>query len=172
MPGDGLDDPWIEVGRVLGPFGVKGAVKVEPWAAPDESVLVSAGRWRLTLRGGQSLDLPVRSVSVRSDVLIAEVDPAPSREEVIGWKGATVSVPRSMFPAPADDEYYWADLIGCEVVDVAGRRLGAVARVEEMGADPLLRVSDRLLIPFIEPYVVSVSLAERRIVVDWSEDWS
>ena len=44
--------------------------------------------------------------------------------------------------------------------------------VLDLGADPLLQVDGRLLIPFVDAYVGTVDLAARRIVVDWFEDWS
>ncbi len=147
-------------------------MKVEPWAPPDESVLLHAGWWRMSHRSDPDRDLQVRSVHPRPDCLIAELEPQPTREDILQWKGATLSVRRSAFPVPADGEYYWADLIGCQVVDAQGQPLGIVDRVEDLGADPLLRVAGRLLIPFIEPYVQSVDLASRRIIVDWSADWS
>jgi 16S rRNA processing protein RimM len=135
-------------------------------------VLTVARQWRLSGRQGLVLDLQVRAVRVRPDVLIAELDPAPTREDVLGWKGATLSVRRAAFPPAADDEYYWSDLIGCDVFDTSGQSLGRVTDVQEFGAGPLLRVGARLLVPFMEPYVITVAIADRRIVVDWSEDWS
>ncbi len=169
---DSGGDRWVEVGRVIGAFGVSGALKVEPWAGPEASVLNDVQRWRLTGRDGLVRDLDVRAVTIRPDALIAELDPAPTREDVLGWKGATLSVLRSAFPPAADDEYYWSDLIGCDVFDTSGQPLGPVTDVQEFGAGPLLRVGGRMLIPFIEPYVVTVVIASRRIVVDWSEDWA
>jgi 16S rRNA processing protein RimM len=165
-------DRWVEVGRVVGAFGVGGALKVEPWAGTEASVLNVARQWRLCGRDGLVRDLDVRAVRIRPDALIAELDPAPTREDVLGWKGATLSVRRSAFPPAADDEYYWSDLIGCDVFDTSGRSLGSVTDVQEFGAGPLLRVGGKLLVPFMEPYVVAVAIAAGRIVVDWSEEWS
>lgn len=147
-------------------------MKVEPWASPRESVLARPGTWRMQLPSGPVLELHVRQVGIRPDCLIVELEPIPGREEIAGWKGATLSVRRSAFPGLPPDEYYWSDLVGLAVVDRDGHPLGTVQRVEDLGADPLLRVADRLLIPFIEPYVLSVDLAGRRIVVDWQPDWS
>lgn len=166
------EDPWVEVGRVVGAHGVHGAMKVEPWTDPAESVLAQVDQWRLVARDGAVVDLVVDSLQVRPDALIARFEPARTREAIQAWKGATLSVRRSVFPPLDDDEYYWSDLVGCKVFDLAGRELGTVTAVLDLGADPLLQVGSGLLVPFIETYVQSVDTAGRRIVVDWSEDWT
>jgi 16S rRNA processing protein RimM len=40
--------------------------------------------------------------------------------------GARMFVPRSSFPATRQDEYYWVDLIGLQVVNREGVALGQV----------------------------------------------
>ena len=147
-------------------------MKVEPWTDPAESVLGRVSQWRLVDRDGAVVDLVVDSVQLRPDALIAQFEPVRTREAIQAWKGATLSVRRSAFPPLEDDEYYWSDLVGCTVVDLAGRELGTVTAVLDLGADPLLQVGDGLLIPFIETYVETVDTSGRRLVVDWSEDWS
>ena len=157
---------------MLGAFGVHGEMKVEPWSDPAESVLARVNDWRLLGRDGTVTDLVVASLAVRHDVLIAAFEPPRSREAIQAWKGATLSVRRSAFPTLASDEYYWSDLIGCAVENREGRPLGSVSAVLDLGADPLLQVDGRLLIPFVDAHVGTVDLAARRIVVDWFEDWS
>lgn len=157
---------------MLGAFGVHGQMKVEPWTDPAESVLARVNDWHLVTRDGTAIDLVVASLAVRHDALIAAFEPPHSREAIQAWKGATLSVRRSTFPALASNEYYWSDLVGCAVENREGRSLGAVTAVLDLGADPLLQVDGRLLIPFVDAYVGTVDLAARRIVVDWFEDWS
>jgi len=79
----------------------------------------------------------------------------------------------------ADDEYLWADLIGCDVYvageegDGAGERLGTVIALEEYGAQDTLTVrtpqhaekAGEWLLPFIEDVVRDVDLKSRRIIV-------
>ena len=88
---------------------------------------------------------------------------------------------RSIFPEPDDDEYYWVDLIGLDVVNREGQALGRVVELLDTGAHSVLQVVAELpgdppqrqerLIPFVAAYVDRVSLAERRITVDWGLDY-
>ena len=74
---------------------------------------------------------------------------------------------------------YWVDLIGLDVVNREGERLGTVAGLIDTGPHSVLRVApapggsetDERLIPFVGAYVDDVSLAERRITVDWGLDF-
>jgi 16S rRNA processing protein RimM len=55
-------------------------------------------------------------------------------------KGFLVGAPRAALPKTEEDEFYWADLVGLEVVNAADERLGKVAGLIETGANAVLRV--------------------------------
>mgnify|MGYP002368946320 FL=1 len=90
-------------------------------------------------------------------------------------KGFLVGAPRSVLPEPAEDEYYWADLIGLEVVNTAGERLGRVDGLIETGANDVLRVvgenGNERLVPFVSAVVLAVEKEAGQIRVEWGSDW-
>jgi 16S rRNA processing protein RimM len=93
-------------------------------------------------------------------------------------KGARVFVPRSSFPTPATDEYYWVDLLGLEVVNREGLALGSVSDLLSTGPQTVLVVAfeadgkpQERMIPFVSAYVDGVDLPGRRITVDWQPDY-
>ena len=113
---------------------------------------------------------------VQGDMLVAELvlldgQPALTREQAMVLKGVELQVDRADFPPADEDEFYHADLIGCEVIGQGGARLGTVVAVDDHGAQQVLRLDDGLLIPFVEAIVTTVDLAARRIEVDWAADW-
>jgi len=78
-------------------------------------------------------------------------------------------------PETDKDEFYWADLIGLEVINTAGERLGKVAGLIETGANDVLRVvgddeAERLL-PFVSAVVLAVEKEAGVIRVEWGSDW-
>jgi 16S rRNA processing protein RimM len=96
-------------------------------------------------------------------------------------RGARVFVSRASFPTAEPDEYYWVDLIGMSVVNLQGEALGTVVslldtgphsvlRIAPPGADPNDEAAQRL-VPFVAAYVSDVSLADKRITVDWGLDY-
>ena len=99
------------------------------------------------------------------------------RDAAEALAGARVFVSRASFPTPADDEFYWVDLIGLAVTNREGLSLGAVVGLIETGPHCVLRVqpaeadADEVLIPFVAAYVDRVDREGRAIHVDWQPDY-
>jgi 16S rRNA processing protein RimM len=190
--------PWpddaVEVGRVVGAWGLKGWIKVQPFAS-DPQALFSSRRWFIkppeegavkrpvaanaAAPAGFPALLKVTEAKDHGDVVVALVQEVADRDRAEALRGARVFVARSSFPTPDPDEFYWVDLIGLDVVNREGERLGTVAGLIDTGPHSVLRVApapdasgtDERLIPFVGAYVDDVSLAERRITVDWGLDF-
>jgi len=109
-------------------------------------------------------------------VLQSKLDDRNAAESL---KGATVFVSRSAFPTPDEGEFYWIDLMGLDVVNREGEALGKVVDLMDTGPHSVLRCVHEAppaepverLIPFVAAYIVSVSLADKRIVADWGLDY-
>ena len=86
-----------------------------------------------------------------------------------------LSVQRSALPPLASGEYYWADLIGLQVVNKEGVSFGRVAEIFETGANDVLVVRknrQEVLIPLVmQHYIVSIDLSAQCITVDWDSAW-
>jgi len=183
----------VEVGRIVGAWGVKGWIKVQPFAA-DPQALFSSRRWFLRppenaapRPGPAAVPIPalLRVVQAREhgEGVVAQVHDVADRSGAEALRGARVFVGRSSFPTAGADEYYWVDLIGLTVVNRAGQTLGQVAGLLDTGPHSVLRVAPEgmpagaraeegeRLIPFVAAYVDAVDLAARRITVDWAPDY-
>jgi 16S rRNA processing protein RimM len=96
-------------------------------------------------------------------------------------KGARIFVPRSSFPTPASDEYYWVDLIGLQVRNREGIVLGEVTELLSTGPQTVLVLRDAVtdaegkpverMIPFVAAYIDQVDTHARLILVDWQADY-
>lgn len=168
-------DDLAQVGYVAGAFGVNGAVRVTPFSTDADALLKVKTWW---------LDKPAqRAVAVKSarmhggDVLATLADLA-DRDQAEALKGAGVWVARSAFPKLPENEFYWSDLIGLNVVNLAGEHLGQINDMMHNGAQSILRVTPRegldaeeWLIPFVDHYVKTVDLGGRTVTVDWGVDY-
>lgn len=173
----------IEVGRIADAWGIKGWFKVLPHSA-DPQALFSSKRWFLQPpeKGPQAFRgtvlLRVREAKDHSDSVVARADGVEGRDAAEALKGARVFIPRSSFPTASDDEYYWVDLIGLEVVNREGVRLGQVKDLMATGPQTVLVVAYEeggkaleRMIPFVSAYVDKVDVPGRRIDVDWQADY-
>ncbi len=91
------------------------------------------------------------------------------RDEAQMLRGARVGVARSALPPRAARDFYRADLIGCEVVNLSGARLGTVAHFVEIPAHALMVVQgdQEYWVPAVPQHIRRVDLEGRRVVVDW-----
>ncbi|MFT3858000.1 MAG: ribosome maturation factor RimM [Aquabacterium sp.] len=145
-------------------------------AGKATAVDVSAGGLKKVPRLSRPRFLQVRQAREQGDVVVVTADGLDDRDQAEALKGASVFVSRSAFPTPDEDEFYWVDLIGLDVVNREGESLGRVADLLDTGPHCVLRcVSEadatERLIPFVSAYIVSVSLQDRRIVADWGLDY-
>ena len=173
----------IEVGRIADAWGIKGWFKVLPYSANPEA-LFSSKRWFLlpSERGAQTFTgvarLVIKEAKEHSDTVVATAQDVDDRSAAEALRGARIFVSRSSFPAAADDEYYWVDLIGLDVVNRQDEALGSVKELLSTGPQTVLvleyqqngKACERM-IPFVAAYVDDVDLKTRRIRVDWQADY-
>ena len=165
----------VILGKVSGLYGVKGWVKIFSETQPRENVL-QYSPWYLQL-DGQWHRRELLQGKAHGKGVVALVEGCADRDVAATLMGATIAVTRQQLPGLQQGEYYWADLVGLEVVNLQGVPLGTVDSLLETGANDVLVVKDRQenkerLIPFVQPQVVtSVELAEKRLTVDWDADF-
>ncbi len=175
----------VLLGYVSGAYGLAGWIRVKPYATQSDVLLTSKTWW---IDKPEFRDIDLLQTKMHSGDVVAQVMGVASRELAESLRGAAVHVSRSRFPTLPDDEYYWVDLIGLDVENEEGQRLGRVADMMDNGAHPILRVltlldvtgesSDvveakqvELLIPFVEQIVKTVDRPAKKIIVDWGLDY-
>ncbi len=132
-----IDQRLILVGHVSGAFGVKGEVRFHAYTA-DPLALTAYGP---LLRADGSHALTVLAARPTKDGVIGRVKEIATKEEADALRNLKLYVPRDAFPAPDDDEFYLADLLGLEARDADGVALGTVKTVQNFGADDMLEIA-------------------------------
>ncbi|MFM0381601.1 ribosome maturation factor RimM [Paraburkholderia strydomiana] len=174
----------VEVGAIVDAYGLKGWVKVAAHADAGHGgdALLSAKRWWL-MKGRERQSAPSLQAKTHSDSVVAHLGGVTDRDAALSLRGSRVYISRSEFPALEADEFYWVDLLGLDVVNLAGVNLGKVADMIDNGAHSVLRVeyaaADKVgkpvtaerLIPFVGVFVKTVDQAAKQIIVDWEADY-
>ncbi len=143
---------FVAVGRVGKPHGLDGSFVVEDPSADPARFAAGAVLWA----GGEPAHI-VASKRARGLPVIRLDRPAP--------RGAELSIPVSELPPPGEDSYYVFQLVGLEVEEQGGRRLGRVADVEPGVANDVLELDSGLALPMHEECICEIDLAAGRIVV-------
>jgi 16S rRNA processing protein RimM len=158
----------LRVGRIAGAHGLGGALRVRP-DNPDSDTLDNVTRVYLEQDGATRefalLDARrINRTTVR--IVLGGVD-GPERAEQL--RGAALMVAVADLPPAGPGEFYYYQLIGCEVVTTLGRRLGTVEEVFSGGANDVLVVRDggaEILVPVIENVVKAIDLEGRKVTVE------
>ncbi len=163
----------VVMGKIVAAHGILGWVKIQPYTEYLDSLL-DYDTWQV---GDERTWRPVQvlEADVHGKVVIAKLEGVADRTAAEKCKGQLVAVPRSELPEEEEGEYYWSDLIGLKVMNVAGEELGAVDTLLETGANDVLSVRDaqgkQILIPFIASVIEQVDLQQKTILVDWQADY-
>lgn len=166
------DKDRVVLGGIAGAYGIKGWVKLRSYTQPQDNILDYAPWW--VGSGDRRREMRPLEARAHGKGLVVRLEGVDDRDAAQALNGEPVSVPRDALPALSDGEYYWADLIGLEVLDLDGRSFGRVSQLMETGANDVLVVrGDReRLIPFLVDQVVKdVDLEAGELVVDWDADF-
>ena len=171
----------IVLGRIVAPFGIQGWVKIHPFG-DDPVSWRKLPHWWLS-RDADAPDAQWKQYTLTAcrphgKGLVAALAEVPDRNAAEAIDGFFIAAPREALPQPEENEYYWGDLVGLEVINEAAETLGTVSGLLSTGAHDVLQVQDgegkgavERLIPFVAAFVLDVDLAARRIRVSWQKDW-
>lgn len=164
---------YLNVGQVSGVFGVKGWVKVYSFTDPRENIL-QYSPWILR-KNNQIHEVKLLGGRRQGSLVVANLQDINDRDAAAELMGSDILILRQQLPKPDADEYYWADLIGLDVQNQEGCKLGKVDHLLETGANDVLVVVDgdiERLIPFLQQStILKVDLDGGVIVVDWDPDF-
>ncbi len=162
----------IVIGRIGGPFGVKGWVKLLSWSEPRDAIF-GYDPWQVKTSEGWR-EWRVAEGHAHGKGVIAQLEGVTDRDQAAALMNADIAVWRDQLGETKPGQYYWADLVGLEVQLAGGRSLGKVEGLMATGSNDVLVVKGERerLIPFIQEQVIKgVDLDAGVITVDWDPDF-
>ena len=142
----------VQVGRVGKPHGLDGAFVVEEASEDPERFALGVA---LLVDGEPAKVLESKKAGGRPVIRIDRDVP----------RGASIEVELSDLPQPGDGEYYAFQLVGLEVEEAGGPKLGRVTEVSSGPANDVLELDTGLALPLVEACVQEVDLEGGRILV-------
>lgn len=152
------DSERVPVGRIVGAFGIRGQVKVEPLT----EYLERFDNGAILFLDSEPVRVAASQVHKGRILLSLDGITSATDAEKLQWK--ILEAEPLVRPELKEDEFLTRDLIGLEVQTEDGRRLGKVDQVLAYPAHDILAVG-KLLIPAVKEFVLSVDLEAGEIVV-------
>ena len=151
---------YLEAGIVVNTHGIKGEVKIQPWADSAEFLM---GFKRLYI-DGKPFELV--SAKVHKDCLIAQFKEVSDINTAMVLKNKVVSIDRADARLPKG-AFFIQDLIGASVTDEGGAELGKLTDVLELPAGNVYVVTGEreILIPAVPQFIIKTDVNAGTVTV-------
>lgn len=171
----------LVVGVITSAHGIKGWVKIKPFTESVESFKSCTAFFMRASEQKPEQAIKFVQLKLQGKMLIGEIDGINDRNQAEALRGSEILVAAQTLPKLEQDEYYWHQLEGLEVVNQGdgNKLLGKVSHLLETGANDVLVVKacqgsidkrERLL-PYRPEVVLEVDLAANTISVDWDSEF-
>ena len=163
-----MAEDLVVIGRITKPHGIGGEVRVTTFTESPR-VFTQYERIYLRLPDGEPRLMKIRTARLHKNGVLLQLENVVDRNRAEELVGAELLIRREWLPEPDEDEYYWIDLIGLQVVTNTGEPLGRVVNLMAGSEDDLLVVKEgerEILLPFRNEIIREVDLNQGRIVVD------
>ncbi len=160
---------FISVGKILNFHGIQGEAKVG-FSKNQQDFF--CGLKEVYIKNKEEyLPLKIKNIRIHKNFAIVKFEGINSIDELIEYKGALLFVEENVIRDALDeDEFLIDELVGLDVVDKDGNKLGFIVGVSNNGANDLLSVKTKSknisLIPFVKAIVTDVSLKDKKVTIN------
>lgn len=159
---------FISLGFVVSVHGLKGVVKVKTYSGRADNLSAESFIY-IKKTSGDLVKLKVKNVLKQKNLFLVSFYGVESINEAIHLdKGEILKKVEELAPA-AEDEYYFAELIGLKAYSLEGKFVGILSDIIETGANFVISVNRderEFLFPFIKSVVKEVDIAGGKILLD------
>ena len=155
---------FLEIGKIVNTHGVRGEVKLEPWADSPQQLKTLRSLWL------KDRAYPILACRPHGRFVILKLEGVDSVEAAMALKGRVVLADRSELPLP-EGSYFIQDMIGLPVLDRNGTEIGKLTEVLDYPAGRIFVVQGETehLIPEKGGFLTSLDPALGHLTVDLLE---
>lgn len=163
---------WVVIGRFGRPHGLKGFITVHSFTEERDAILQYIPWY--TLERGIGTRVPLLQTEVNDKHILVQIEGMSEREDIARYTNKDIVIERAQLPVLPEDDFYWHELTGMQVINTEGIDFGQVTDMMSTGANDVMVVTGdkRRLIPYLlDRVVLSISREKRQIRVDWDADF-
>lgn len=161
----------IPIGQVVKAHGLHGKLRVV-YYNENKTSFFSYRQILLRDLSGHLGSFEIAEATVHRKSIIVRLKDMDSLDQAESLVGASVLVEKTDLPELEEGEYYWADLIGMEVTNTNGDRVGEVSNILPTGGTDVfvIRMDEKeILIPATAERIKQVDTASRHMIICLSE---
>ncbi len=159
---------YIQTGEIVSVHGIKGEVKVYPWADYPE-FLEEFDRFYIQKNKMHFQAMNAEQVRCHKNMVIIKFEGVDTVEMARNYIGKIVYIDRDEIELE-EGTYFIEDLIGCTVInDETSEEIGEVIAVDNFGASDVYTIKDKngkeYMFPAVDEFLVSTDIEAKQIKV-------
>ncbi|MFD1888433.1 ribosome maturation factor RimM [Paenibacillus wenxiniae] len=165
-----MSKQWLNVGKIVNTHGIRGELKIYPNTDFPE-VRFAAGNKLMMVNeeAGISQVVEIQTSRLQKNMYVVRFKGFGNINEVEKYKGCELRVSKDEAVELEEDEYYFHEIIGCEVITDEGQSLGVIQEILTPGANDVWVVKPAkgkdILIPYIHNVVQDINIDDKKIIV-------
>lgn len=150
---------YLEIGKIVAPHGVHGAVRVQPWC--DDAEMLA--EFALLYFDGGKTPVEILSAVLHKNVVLMQLNGVTTMDAAQALRGKILYAPRDALTLE-ENAYFIQDLVGLTVVDADNSAViyGRLTDVLQTGANDVYEITRpdgrKALIPAIKQVVIQTDL--------------
>ena len=163
----------LKVGKIVNTHSLKGEVKVISSTDFEEERFKKGSKLLIT-RGNQLIrEVVVQSYRNHKNFLLVKFEGIDSVEEAEKLKNLQIKIDSDEVGELEENEFYFHEIIGCEVFDENEKLLGEIIEILTPGANDVWVIKGQngkeILIPYIEDVVKKIDIENKKIDIEVME---
>ena len=162
-----MNNEKIEIGEIIGAFGIKGEVKIYPLTNKKE-IFLTFKEFKYKDKRKEGI-LLIEKIRLYKNVIVCKFKNKNTIESVLPLKGFKLWVSTSMLPELDNGEHYIYEFIGANVWTDDNMKLGQLYDVVTTGAHDIYVVKNHknkeYLLPGIPEVILEKNMEEKKLVV-------
>lgn len=161
---------WFRVGKIVNTQGIHGELRIiSSTDFPEERFQVGAKLYIGDTKSNDQLEVIVASHRLHKNFHLLKFEGYTNINEVEQFKGKELFVSEEMLSELDEGEFYYYEIIGCEVFSEEGEFIGKVKEILTTGANDVWVIQRHgkkdALIPYIEDVVRDVDVEAKKITI-------
>ena len=163
----------LKVGKIVNTHSLKGEVKVISSTDFEEERFKKGSKLLIT-RGNQLIrEVVVQSYRNHKNFLLVKFEGIDSVEEAEKLKNLQIKIDSTEVGELEENEFYFHEIIGCEVFDENDKNLGEIIDILTPGANDVWVIKGEngkeILIPYIEDVVKKIDITSKKVNIEVME---
>lgn len=167
-----MSEAMFDVGKIVNTHGVRGEVKVKRITDFEDRFAVGSMLY-ITLEDQNSLELEIDGHRQHQQFDLLHFKGYDNINDVELFKGAYLKIKEEQLTPLAEGEYYYHEIIGCEMYTTSGEKIGEITSILSPGANDVWVIErpngKEALIPFIKDVVKDVNVGSKKVTIELME---